>query len=1145
MPHSNFVPLHCHTEYSLLDATCKISNLVKRAKELRFPALAMTDNGNLFGAIQFYNAAMKEGVKPIIGISAYVSPGSRFEKQAHGIKEASFHLTLLTMNEEGYHNLIKLTSIGFTEGFYYRPRVDKDCLKQYSQGIIALSGGLKGEIPYHLYHDRYQEARKVAQEYIEIFGKERFYLEIMDHGLDPQKKVTEGSVKLGEELGLELVATNDTHYIYQTEATAHDALICIGAGAKLEETNRLRYQGSQYYLKSADEMKALFSQYPKAIQNTVEIANKCNLLLEFNKNHLPKFPAPDGKTLKDYFDDLCYKLLRERFGGNIPEEYDKRLRLELDLITNMGFISYFLIVWDFIRFAKEKNIPVGPGRGSAAGSLVAYSLHITEIDPIRYHLYFERFLNPERVSMPDIDIDFCYVRREEVIEYVKKKYGVDNVAQIITFGTMAARAAIRDVGRVMGLEFSEVDRIAKLIPTELKITLERALVQEPELQKLVNEDVRINQLLKTSQAIEGLSRHASVHAAGVVISDVPITDRAPLYKTPDNQFCTQYTMKDLEKIGLLKMDFLGLKTLTVIDDTVKMIDARYGKKIDILNLPEGDTKTYEMLSRGDSFGVFQLESSGMRDLLKKMRPNQFEHLVALLALYRPGPRETGMVDDFVIRMRNPGQIKYDHPLLELSLKETYGVILYQEQVMRIARDLSGFTLAKADSLRRAMGKKIVEVMEKEQDAFVNGAVQNKVPKKTAEKIWTDIVKFAGYGFNKSHSTAYAVVTYQTAYLKAHYPVEFMTALLTSERNNTDKVVQYIEAAKRMGIKVLPPDINESYADFTCSDNAIRFGLAAIKNVGQTAIDSIVAARKKDGLFKSLLDFVQRIDLRTCNHRVLESLVKSGSFDNWGFFRSQLFAMLDTALQIGSNLQKDRNLGQASFFDNGDAAFQQDENKAPDIPEWQENQKLAFERELLGFYVSSHPLSRHEKILKNYANATTANLSEFGQDAEIFIGGIVDSSREILTKKGDKMAFLNLQDLSGTCEVVVFPSVYKKSLILLNKDKMIFVKGKADAKEDAVKVLADEIVSLEDIAKKFTVGVLIKLSTAGLTEESLKEIKTVLEKYKGNVSVNIKFQSPSGEGTVVALGPELRVTPSQELFEEIEKIAGEDSIKIRT
>ncbi|MEI7752433.1 MAG: DNA polymerase III subunit alpha, partial [Candidatus Omnitrophota bacterium] len=884
-----------------------------------------------------------------------------------------------------------------------------------------------------------------------------------------------------------------------------------------------------------------------AIRSTIEIAERCNLELDFHKIFLPQFAPPDGKTQVHYMEELCFRFLRERFAGDIPAEYEARLRTEITLINKMGYISYFLIVWDFIRFAREKGIPVGPGRGSAAGSLVAYALYITDIDPIRHHLYFERFLNPERVSMPDIDIDFCYERRDEVIDYVKRKYGTANVAQIITFGTMAAKAAVRDVGRVMGIPYGEVDRIAKLIPLELKITLKMALEREPQLKEMVATDVRMAQLIETAQALEGLSRHASIHAAGVVISDVPLTDHVPLYKTED-QICTQYTMKDLEKIGLLKMDFLGLKTLTVIDEAVKIIQKTRGVRVDIARLPEDDPKTYEMLAKGDALGVFQLESSGMRDLLKKMKPSHFGHLVALLALYRPGPLGSGMVDDFIKRMRDPKLIKYDHPALEPSLKETYGVILYQEQVMRIVSDLAGFTLAQADSLRRAIGKKIPEVMAKEKKAFMDGSMKRGAKEKVAEKIWELIDYFSGYGFNKSHSTAYAAVSYQTAYLKAHYPVEFMTALLTSEMNNTDKVVQYIEAAKKMGIDVLPPAVNESFSDFTCVGNHIRFGLAAIKNVGSTAIESIIATRLKEGPFRSLFDFVQRVELRTCNHKVMESLIKCGAFDEWKLHRSQLMAMLDGVLDMGANVQKDRSRGQLSFFENsggGSDGFHDQQASVPDIPEWPENQKLAYERELIGFYVSSHPLSKYAKILKSYASATTANLSEFNHQAEVTIGGIIDTMKEILTKKGDKMAFLSLQDLNGSCETVVFPSVYKAAGTLIQKDALVFIKGKVDARDDVAKLLADEIIPLEEVPKRYTRMIAVNLKTAGLGAEVLHEVRRILMAHKGNTPVYLTLQDPKGRMTVLDSGDNLKVETSDVLFEELERLLGENSVKIRS
>ncbi len=1146
MPHADFVHLHCHTQYSLLDAASKVGNLIRRAVELKFPALAMTDHGNLFGAIEFYSQAMKQGIKPILGMEAYIAPGSRFDKQAHGIKEASFHITLLARNEIGYKNLMKLTSAGYLEGFYYRPRIDKEILKKHSEGLLALSGCLKGEVPYCLRNGQSEDAKRAIGEFVEIFGRDSFFFEIMDQGLEPQKKLTQEYLKLSKEFNIKLVATNDAHYIYQQDAKAHDALICIGTGSTLEEPNRLRYQGDGFYLRSAEEMKELFREIPEAIKTTLEIAERCNLELDFTKTHLPHFDPPPGKNHQEYLEELCRAGLNKVFEGAIPSDYIPRLRYEIDLIHKMGYAGYFLVVWDFIRYAKENKIPVGPGRGSAAGSLVAYALGITKIDPIKHGLIFERFLNPDRVSMPDIDIDFCYERRDEVIDYVRRKYGMENVAQIITFGTMAAKAVVRDVGRVMGLSYPEVDRLAKLIPLELNITIEEALQREPKLKELATTDPRIGQLIETSKALEGLSRHASTHAAGVVISDAPLTEYVPLFKA-DEMVSTQYSMKDLEKIGLLKMDFLGLKTLTMIDQTMKIVKRTQGIQIEIDHIPFDDRTTYDILGRAESAGVFQLESSGMRDLLKKMKPTHFDHLVALLALYRPGPLGSGMVDDFIRRMHNPSLIKYDHPALEPILKETYGVILYQEQVMKIVSELAGFTLAKADSLRRAIGKKIPEIMDREKKAFVDGAMKKGVRETVAERIWNLIDYFSGYGFNKSHSTAYAFISYQTAYLKAHYPIEFMTALLTSEMGNTNKVVLYIEECKKMGIEVLPPSVNESYAEFTCVGKNIRFGLNAIKNVGSTAIDSILASTREKGPFKSFFDFTQRVDLRVCNRKVLESLIKCGAFDTFKLRRSQLMAMVDKALEMGSTMQKDRVRGQMSFFGAGGGEGSSDFAKMvaePDIPEWPENQLLAYERELLGFYVTSHPLSKFEKILKNYATASTNNLQEFRDQAEVTIGGIIDSLKEIITKKGDKMVFVTLQDLSGSCEVVVFPDLYRSANALIQKDTVIFLKGKINARDDVPKVIAEEIVPMEEVKSRFTRYISIDLQTAGLDPELLKAIRDILTSHRGKIPVYLNFLDPKGKSSLLHSGEGLKVDPTDDLFHDLESIVGENSVKIR-
>lgn len=1143
MAHSDFVHLHCHTQYSLLDSSARVSDLVKKAVELKFPALAMTDNGNLFGAIDFYSQAVKQGIKPILGMDGYIAPGSRFEKQMHGIKEASFRIPLLARDETGLKNLMKLSSIGYLEGFYYRPRIDKEVLHQYRKGLIALSGSLKGEVPYYLCLDRPDEAKRALAEYVDIFGKDDFYLEISDHGIGPERRLMEEYVKLAKQFGLKMVATNDVRYIKRADAPAHDALICIGTGSLVEETNRPRYHGDQYYLKSADEMKTLFRDFPDAIKNTVEIAERCNVEIDFNKTYLPRFEPPAGKKLETYIRELCLERLNLLFSNSIPANYMERLDYELGVIAKMGYISYFLIVWDFIHYARQQGIPVGPGRGSAAGSLVAYALQITNADPILHGLIFERFLNPDRISMPDIDIDFCYERRQEVIDYVNRKYGTDNVAQIITFGTMAARAVIRDVGRVMSLSYQDVDRLAKLIPFELNITIEQALEREPKLKELMATDARIARLIEISKSLEGLARHASTHAAGVVISDTALTEHVPLFKA-EEQVSTQFTMKDIEKIGLLKMDFLGLKTLTMIEQTLKIVKRLRKEEVDLEKLTLDDKSAYEMLSRAEALGVFQLESSGMRDLLKKMKPTLFDHLVALLALYRPGPLGSGMVDDFIRRMHNPKLIEYDHPRLEPILKETYGVILYQEQVMKIVSELAGFTLAKADSLRKAIGKKIPEVMEKEKKSFLEGAIKNGVKEAVAEKIWNLIDYFSGYGFNKSHSTAYALISYHTAYLKAHYPIEFMTALLTSEMGNTDKVVRYIEECKRMGITVQPPSVNESYSEFTCMGSSIRFGLAAVKNVGLTAIDSILEARK-EGLFTSFLDFVKRIDLRVCNRKVLESLIKCGALDCFGAHRAQLTAVLDQTLEMATSYHKDQSRGQLSFFGSGAGnAFEEAGASLPDIPEWPENQLLMYERELMGFYVTAHPLSRHAKILRNYAAASTDTLSEFRDQAEVTLGGIVDQMREITTKKGDKMAFVTLQDLTGSCEIVVFPSIYQNAAALVRPDTLIFVKGKVNARDDLPKVLADEIVPLEEVPKRFTRLVSIDLQTAGLDPALLEEIRSILLKHKGKTPVHIAFRDPQGHAAVIEAGDDVRVEAVDDLFLALEKLVGENSVKIK-
>ena len=1143
--HSRFVHLHLHTQYSLLDGACKIPELIKQAVKKNFPAIAITDSGNLFGVVEFYQECMKQGIKPIIGMEAFVAPGSRFERATHGIKDASFHLVLLARNEKGYKNLMKLSSIGYLEGFYYKPRIDKTTLKEYSEGLIGLSSGLKGEPAYYAARERYEEAERAIREYQDCLGKDNFYLEIQNHDIPEEEGIRNAYRDLSKKTGALLVATNDVHYISRENARAREALLCIQTGVTLDDPHRVKSSSDDYFLKSGEEIKALFKDFPEAIESTHEIANRCTVELEFGKLHLPRFAPPGKKTKEAYLRELCEERLVAH-KKEIPKKYQDRLDYELGVIEKMGYVSYFLIVWDFIRYAKEKGIPVGPGRGSAAGSLVSYSLGITDLDPIQHGLIFERFLNPDRISMPDIDIDFCYERRDEVIDYVKKKYGEDNVAQIITFGTMAARGVVRDVGRIMGLPYPEVDKMAKMIPMELEMTLDKALKIEPKFKELFKSDPKMKELIEISKLLEGNPRHASTHAAGIVISDLPLTEYVPLFKQGDI-VSTQYTMGAVEKIGLLKMDFLGLKTLTVISETIRLIKETRGKAIDFSRIEFDDPKTYELLSKGETFGIFQLESSGMRDILRKMKMSRFEDIVALLALYRPGPLGSGMVDDFIRRRHDATLIQYDHPALEPILKETYGVILYQEQVMQIVNILAGFNLAKADSLRRAIGKKIPEEMEKEKTSFLEGAKKNNVNVKIAEKIWNLIEYFAGYGFNKSHSAAYAVISYQTAYLKANYPVEFMTALLTSEKDNTDKLVRYIEEAKRLGIQVLPPSVNESESAFTCGEGKIRFGLSAVKNVGLIAIDAVTEARKQHGAFKSLYQFTENVDLRVVNRKVIESLIKSGAMDSFQMKRSQLMTTLDRALDMGNKVQKDKELGQKSFFDvfESEASFKSDSSHMPDIPEWPENQLLSYEREILGFFVTSHPLSKFSKILKTYTSSSATTLNQFKDQEEVSIGGLVQSLKEIITKKGDKMAFVTLEDLDGTCEIVVFSDLYKKAFELLAKDTAIFVKGRINLREDVAKIVASEILPLGEASQKLTRVLTIDLSTAGLDKDTLQRLRDILLAHKGNTPVYLTFKDPLGKRTILSSGESFRVNSSEELFDAVEGILGESAIHVKT
>jgi len=1146
--HSDFVHLHVHTQYSLLDGACRLQELLELASRLKMPACAISDHGNMFGVIEFYQKAQALGVKPIIGCEVYTAPESRFEKSSHGIQEASFHLMLLARDEVGYKNLMKLVSIGYTEGFYYRPRIDREVLARHNDGLIGLSACLNGEIPHLILSAGLDAAKKKADQLRHIFGRGNFYLELQDNGINDQTKVNKALIKISKELDIPLVATNDVHYLSKSDAKAHEALLCIQTQTTLDNPNRMRFQTDEFYFKPAETMKKAFGDVaPQSISNTIEIAEKCNVELDFGKIHLPQYNPPEGITSEDHLRGLVSQGLKKRYVV-FDKAVKDRVEHELRIIEKSGYTSYFLIAWDFVNFAKGKDIPVGPGRGSAAGSVVSYALGITDIDPMRYGLIFERFLNPERISMPDIDIDFCYERRGEVISYVINKYSKNNVAQIITFGTMMAKGVIRDVGRVMGMPYAEVDKIAKLVPNELNITLERALAIEPELKELYDNNPNVTRLIDISRRLEGLTRHASTHAAGVVISKYDLTNYVPLFETSDGQITTGVSMSSLEKIGLLKMDFLGLRTLTVISETVKIAKRTRSTDIAFEKIPLDDRKTFDLLTRAESIGVFQLESSGMRDLMKKLKPEKFEEIIALLALFRPGPIQSGMLDDFIKRKHKTSKIMYDHPILEPILKDTYGIIVFQEQIMRVASEMAGFSLAEADILRRAISKKTPEIMAEARHSFVNGAAKKGIDKNIADKIFNQIEYFSGYGFNKSHSAAYAMISYRTAYLKANFPIEFMTALLTSERDNTDKVAQYINEAIRMGIKILPSDVNESFANFTVVDGGIRFGLAAVKNVGQSAIDSIIDSRSKFGKFRSLYDFTQRVDSRLVNRRVIESLVKCGAFDSLGIHRSQQMAILDKALEIAGGMQKDKLNGQFSFFDTFDMqeSFQKTFQEVPDIPEWPESQLLAYEKEMLGFYITKHPLTSFEKLLNSYSSFPIAQLGNLKDGDEVRLGGIISKAKFTTTrKKGEKMAIVGLEDLTGTVGTLIFPRTFQKFSNLVKVDSMVFITGRINLREEEPKLIADEIIPLEEVKSKFTKAVLIRLQTPGLEKSTLSALKSILSRYKGKVPVFLNFREPDGKMISISAGRNCFVKMDNLLLEEIENLCGSGSVGLKT
>jgi DNA polymerase III subunit alpha len=1187
---NEFVHLHVHTEFSLLDGACRIDELLDEAVKLKMPALAVTEHGNMFSSVVFHDHARERGLEPILGCEVYVAQGSRFDKS--GPQTETNHLVLLAETDEGYRNLIKLVSAGYTEGFYYRPRIDRELLSRHAKGLIGLSSCLKGEVASALKVEQSRTALEAAARLRDILGEGNFFLELQYQGLEEQKVVNRGILPLARELNLPIVATNDVHYLRQGDYQPHDVLLCIGTGKTVNDAQRLRYTGDQFFLKTPQQMAAVFGDHPEALRNTLLIAERCNVVIPKGQNHLPSFDVPDGFTLEQYFEHVA----RTGFAERLPrlrqlhaegrlrhtlEDYGQRLDYELAMIRKMGYQGYFLIVWDFIRFARERGIPVGPGRGSAAGSLVAWAMRITDVDPIDFDLLFERFLNPERVSLPDIDVDFCERRRGEVIEYVTRKYGRENVAQIITFGTMKAKAVVRDVGRALDMPYADVDRIAKQIPPALDMTLDKALAENPVLKELAARDAKVKEVLDIGRRLEGMSRHASVHAAGVVIAPGPVTEFAPLYKGARDEITTQWNMKEVERVGLLKMDFLGLSTLTLIQDCLTEIKRTEGIDLDIDNLPLDDPRTYRIFGDGATYGIFQFESSGMRELLRKAKPERLDDLIALNALYRPGPLKSGMVDDFIARKQGRTAIKYELPQLEPILSDTYGVIAYQEQVMRIAQALAGFSLGQADVLRKAMGKKDPTVMAKQRVTFVNGARAQGIDEKKATKIFDLMEYFAGYGFNKSHSTAYALLAYQTAYLKANYPWHFAAALLTIEAQNTDKLAMYLAECRERGIPVLAPDINQSQLHFSVDPGkGVRFGLAAIKGLGDSAVLALLDARERlGGCIPSLYALCETLDLRMVNKRVLEALVKSGACDSFApadqsprpsprELRARLLAAVDAATEHGSRTQRDKDLGQADLFVSGDADGEMPPVvRLPDVSPLSEIEQLNFEKETLGLYWSGHPVDRYAADLRDYGARTTGALNikrDAAADAavdpeegvsvppgpparivdEISIGGIVSGVRPLKTRKGDRMCVFVLDDAEGSIEVVVFPEAFKQHSHLAENDRLVLVKGRFERDDESARILASEIAPLEIVRERLAHAVAIRLSTPPYDRRTFERLLDVFEQHKGDRRVAFVIHEQARGLRVTADVQGIRVRPSEQLVSAVEHICGTGSVSLR-
>ncbi len=1183
MSHADFVHLHLHTEYSLLDGACRLDKLMERAHDLKFPAISITDHGVMYGAIDFYKAAREKGMKPIIGCEVYVAPGSRLEKKSSsGGKDVYNHLVLLAKDEIGYQNLVKLVSDAHLKGYYYKPRIDKEILVQHKEGLIALSGCLASEIPEAISKDDLKHARDAIDWFKQVLGPENFYLELQNHGIPEQAKVNKHLIPWAKEFGLKFVATNDVHYVERGHSHAHDCLICIGTQALLTDTKRMRYVPEQFFLRSADEMKALFHEVPDAVQNTLEVAEKCNVEIAFNKLYYPVFAPPEHFTREGYLRQLLAEGLNTRYGMRARAEGEEfvidsvedarqlptfqpvegqndftsladpsvadairvvtdRLKMELKVIEKTGFISYFLIVGDFVRYGRSIGVSC-VARGSAAGSIVTYLLEISNVDPIRYGLLFERFLNPERVNPPDIDIDFADDRRADVIEYVRKKYGNESVAQIITFGTMGAKSVVRDVGRVMGLSYGECDRLAKMIPNELKMDLAKALKQSPDFKTAYDSEEVTRELVDTAFVLEDITRNSSVHAAGVVIGDRPLHDLLPLKQDEDGTIVTQYAMGPVGDLGLLKMDFLGLKTLTVIRNTCELVKHTKGIDVPIDRLPLDDAKTYDLLNKANTIGVFQLESGGMRDLCRKFQISSVEHITALISLYRPGPMD--LIPEFIKRRHGEVKIEYEHPLLEPISKETYGILVYQEQVMQAAQALAGYTLGAADILRRAMGKKKIEEMAKQREKFLKGCAEiNKIPAAKANQIFDLLEKFAGYGFNKSHAAAYAIVAYQTAYLKANYPVEFLSAMMTNDMSDTGKLSILINEARTFGVEVLPPDVNESLVAFAPAreGTVIRFGLAAIKGIGEVAVQSILEARQKDGKFKALADLCERVDTRTVNRKVLEALIRSGACDTFGETRATLFSQIDRTLARATSIIQDRQRGQASLFGAFEEKASDQGEKVARLPEWPQSELLAAEKELLGFYVTGHPLTPYASILEKYALHNSITAAQVQPRTVTRIGGMISAVQQGISKKSGKpYAMVTLEDLEGSMQLLCMNENYDKFRELLKSGNAILVVGEVNNGEDKPKIFPQEIMLLEDAPRRYTKQVHLRLHTSHINAEKLEEAKGLATAHPGKIPLFLCLRYPTGEAVFIETHEKYWVAPTRQLQQQADEIFGEET-----